>query len=167
MNGKVKEIFRSLFFASVNMKGIIIEVLEIMLSIGAIIIFSFSKKESWVYWLVFFLGIFLLVLIFIKDIYPILVSFFYCSALCKSKTPIEMAFYIDCLSVNIGEIEVWTFAYEDLEEVSIVPKETWLIFTKRRAVLLPERSFALDQQKGILDYLREKRPEVEFTYKIR
>ena len=78
-----------------------------------------------------------------------------------------MAFYIDCLSVNIGEIEVWTFAYEDLEEVSIVPKETWLIFTKRRAVLLPERSFALDQQKGILDYLREKRPEVEFTYKIR
>ena len=62
MNGKVKEIFRSLFFASVNMKGIIIEVLEIMLSIGAIIIFSFSKKESWVYWLVFFLGIFLLVL---------------------------------------------------------------------------------------------------------
>ena len=121
MNGKVKEIFRSLFFASVNMKGIIIEVLEIMLSIGAIIIFSFSKKESWVYWLVFFLGIFLLVLIFIKDIYPILVSFFYCSAdvykrqvLYKSKIKLEIVFYADCLGVYLGEHEVWNFHYEDL-----------------------------------------------------
>lgn len=114
-----------------------------------------------------FLGIFLLVLIFIKDIYPILVSFFYCSALCKSKTTIEMAFYMDCLSVYIGENEVWNFSYMDLEEVSVVPKEIWLIFKKRRAVLLPERSFSLDQQKGILDYLRKKRPEVEFTCKIR
>ncbi|RZT02966.1 hypothetical protein EV209_1099 [Cuneatibacter caecimuris] len=71
---------------------------------------------------------------------------------------------MDSLSVYFGVNEVWNFPYEDLDEVSVIPKETWLIFKKRKAVLLPERSITPDQQKSILNYLQEKRPELKILH---
>ncbi|RZT02970.1 hypothetical protein [Cuneatibacter caecimuris] len=167
VQGKVKEIFRSLCYTFINIKGMKVEIFGIMFSIYEIIRASRSNKVQWIHWLVLFLAIFYLILVCVKTIYPLSVALFYCHVLYKSKVKLEIVFYADCLGVYLGEHEVWNFHYEDLNEVRVKPKEIWFIFKKRIQVLLPKKSIPLDQQKYILDYLREKRPEVEFTNKIR
>ena len=167
VQGKVKEIFRSLCYTFINIKGMKVGIFGIILSIYEIILFSRSNKDQWLYWLAFLLAVFYLILTCVKTIYPLLMALFYCHALYKSKIELEIVFYSDCLGVYVGEYEVWNFHYEDLNEVRVKPKEIWFIFKKRIQVLLPKQSIALEQQKYILDYLREKRPEVEFTNKIR
>lgn len=167
VQGKVKEIFRSLCFTFINMKVIMVGIFGIMLSIYEIILACRSNIDQWIDWLVLFLAIFFLILVCAKTIYPLLVVLFYCHVLYKLRLKLEIVFYVDCLGVYVGEHEVWNFHYEDLNEVRVKPKEIWFIFKKRIQVLLPKKSIPLDQQKYILDYLREKRPEVEFTNKIR
>ncbi|RZT02963.1 hypothetical protein [Cuneatibacter caecimuris] len=167
VQGKVKEIFRSLCFTFINMKVIMVGIFGIMLSIYEIILACRSNIDQWIDWLVLFLAIFFLILVCAKTIYPLLVVLFYCHVLYKLRLKLEIVFYVDCLGVYVGEHEVWNFHYEDLNEVRVKPKEIWFIFKKRIQVLLPKKSIPLDQQKYILDYLREKRPEVKFLIKHR
>ncbi|WP_130433779.1 hypothetical protein [Cuneatibacter caecimuris] len=164
VQGKVKEIFRSSCYVFPNIKAINYDIVAIVLSVGEIIFFSLVNKDHWIHWLAFSLAVILLALIFKKTIYPLLVILYYCHVICKSRKIIELGFYMDSLSVYFGVNEVWNFPYEDLDEVSVIPKETWLIFKKRKAVLLPERSITPDQQKSILNYLQEKRPELKILH---
>ena len=154
MQRKVKEIFRCMCFEFLKMKVIKVEITGTVLAIGGIVFFSLSNKEFWGMWLMLILAIFLLYRYLKGTILPIL-WMLYCSyIISKSRETIEMEFYINNLSLYIGGREFKNYPYAELEEISILPKETWLIFKNRKAVLLPEHSITAGQREDILDFLR-------------
>ncbi|RZT02969.1 hypothetical protein [Cuneatibacter caecimuris] len=163
MQRKVKEIFRSLRFQFLSMKVIILGIVGMVLSIAEIIFFLLYKKDSWIYWVPFFLAILLMFLVIKRIIVPLLLMFLMAYFICKSRQVEEIEFFEDCVSVFIDEQELENYLYENLDKVRILPKETWLIFRKHKVLLLPEYSIVKDQQ-NILNYLQGRRPEATFYY---
>lgn len=161
---KRKDIFRKYYFVFRTKELKMTCIKGIAVSIISIAMFFWLGKYL-LSSIMLIAAIFLLVFCLYKLLLPFVLAFIVSDRLCKMHETMELAFYHDCVIMYIGGRELETFMYEDLEEVSILPEETWLFFKKRGVVFLPEYSINAEKREIIVKELYNNIPEIKIRNK--